>query len=176
MLTDKIDLTITALKKEELPELVEMARKAFIEAFTEGNKPENVKTYLDEAFTYSQITKEFEEPASHFYVAKLEGTIIGYTKLNEVPAQTDIHDPESLEIARLYVLEEYLGKGIGKKLLDFGIKFAKEKGKKYLWLGVWEHNARAIRFYEKNGLRIFDSHPFPFGDEIQTDYLMRIDF
>ncbi|HCX76210.1 MAG TPA: hypothetical protein DHU93_13305, partial [Algoriphagus sp.] len=72
MPTDKIDLKITALKKEELPELVDMARKAFIEAFTEGNKPENVSSYLDEAFAYSQIAKEFEEPASHFYVAKLE--------------------------------------------------------------------------------------------------------
>ena len=92
-----------------------------------------------------------------------------------MPAQTDVHDPDSLEIARLYVLEEYLGSGLGKKLLDTAVDFAKQHQKKYLWLGVWEHNARAIRFYEKNGLRIFGSHPFPFGDEIQTDYLMRLD-
>ncbi|GMQ30562.1 GNAT family N-acetyltransferase [Algoriphagus confluentis] len=160
----------------DLADLLHMARTAFLQAFTAGNKPENVEAYLAEAFTLNQFEKELANPASTFFVAELEGEIIGYTKVNQVPAQTDIHDPESLEIARLYVLEEHLGSGFGKRLLDTAIDFAKQNQKKYLWLGVWEHNPRAIRFYEKNGLRIFGSHPFPFGDEIQTDYLMRIDF
>ncbi len=159
----------------DLADLLHMARTAFLQAFTARNKPENVKAYLDEAFTLAQFEKELAHPASTFFVAELEGEIIGYTKVNQVPAQTDVHDSDSLEIARLYVLEEYLGSGLGKKLLDTAIDFAKQHQKKYLWLGVWEHNARAIRFYEKNGLRIFGSHPFPFGDEIQTDYLMRLD-
>lgn len=161
---------------KDLVDLLHVARTAFLQAFTAGNKPENVEAYLQEAFTLEQFEKELNEPASIFFVAEIEGEIIGYTKVNQVPAQTDIHDPDSLEIARLYVLEEHLGSGLGKRLLDTACKFAKQNQKKYLWLGVWEMNARAIRFYEKNGLRIFGSHPFPFGDEIQTDYLMRIDF
>lgn len=161
---------------EDLGDLLHVARTAFLQAFTAGNKPENVEAYLLEAFTLEQFEKELNEPASTFFVAEKEGEIIGYTKVNQVPAQTDIHDPESLEIARLYVLEEHLGSGLGKKLLETAIDFAKQNQKKYLWLGVWERNARAIRFYEKNGLRIFGSHPFPFGDEIQTDFLMRMDF
>jgi ribosomal protein S18 acetylase RimI-like enzyme len=161
---------------KDLGDLLHMARTAFLQAFTAGNKPENVSAYLDEAFTLEQFEKELAHPASTFFVAELEGELIGYTKVNLVPAQTDVHDPESLEIARLYVLEDHLGSGLGKKLLDTAIDFAKQNQKKYLWLGVWEMNVRAIRFYEKNGLRIFGSHPFPFGDEVQTDYLMRIDF
>ena len=160
----------------DLADLLHMARTAFLQAFTAGNKPENITAYLNEAFTLAQFEKELQNRASIFFVAELEGEIIAYTKVNQVPAQTDIHDPESLEIARLYVLEEHLGSGLGKKLLDTAIEFAKQNKKKYLWLGVWEHNARAIRFYEKNGLRIFGSHPFPFGDEVQTDFLMRLDF
>ncbi|GMQ24890.1 GNAT family N-acetyltransferase [Algoriphagus sp. oki45] len=160
----------------DLADLLHMARTAFLQAFTAGNKPENVEAYLAEAFTLNQFEKELANPASTFFVAEYKGEIIGYTKVNQVPAQADIHDPESLEIARLYVLEEHLGSGLGKRLLDTAIDFAKQNRKKYLWLGVWEHNPRAIRFYEKNGLRIFGSHPFPFGDEIQTDYLMRIDW
>lgn len=169
-------ILIRKAKETDLENLLPMARTAFTQAFTAGNKPENVKAYLEEAFILTQFEKELAHPASTFFVAELEGEIIGYTKVNQVPAQTDIHDPDSLEIARLYVLEEHLGSGCGKKLLDTAIDFAKQNQKKYLWLGVWEHNPRAIRFYEKNGLRIFGSHPFPFGDEIQTDYLMRIDF
>lgn len=160
----------------DLADLLHMARTAFLQAFTAGNKPENVTAYLAEAFTLEQFGKELQNPDSVFFIAEQEEEIIAYTKVNFAPAQTDIHDPESLEIARLYVLEEHLGSGLGKTLLDTAIDFAKKNEKKYLWLGVWEHNARAIRFYEKNGLRKFESHPFPFGDEVQTDYLMRIDF
>jgi diamine N-acetyltransferase len=80
-----------------------------------------------------------------------------------------------VEVARLYTLEKVWGTGLGQLLLDAAIDFGRQEGKTWLWLGVWEHNARAIRFYEKNGLRIFGSHPFPFGDEIQNDWLMRVE-
>lgn len=167
--------TIRKATSNDLGDLLHMARTGFLQAFTAGNKPENVTAYLNEAFTLGQFEREMANPASTFLVAEWEGEIIGYAKVSGVPAQTDLQDPESLEIARLYVLEDYLGLGVGKILLDASIGFAKQNHKKYLWLGVWEKNGRAIRFYEKNGFRIFGSHPFPFGDEVQTDYLMRID-
>lgn len=166
---------IRTATQDDLGDLLHVARTAFLQAFTAGNKPENVSAYLEEAFTLEQFGKELSEPASTFFVADLEGELIGYLKVNLVPAQTDIQDPKSLEVSRLYVLEDFLGLGLGKMLLDVAIDFGKQNQKEYLWLGVWEKNARAIRFYEKNGLRTFGSHPFPFGDEVQTDYLMRID-
>ncbi|OOG68607.1 GNAT family N-acetyltransferase [Algoriphagus sp. A40] len=168
--------TIRKATSDDLGDLLHVARTSFLQAFTAGNKPENVSAYLEEAFNFEQFGKELANPASTFFLAELDGELIGYVKVNVVPAQTDVHDPESLEISRLYVLEDFLGLGVGKLLLDYALDFAKQIQKKYLWLGVWEKNARAIRFYEKNGLRIFGSHPFQFGDEEQTDYLMRIDF
>ena len=159
----------------DLPELLALARTSFLQAFTAGNKPENVKAYLADAFTEHKLTKEMQETASTFIVASLAGKLLGYTKLNLAAAQADVQDPSSVEVARLYTLEEAWGTGLGQLLLDAAIAFAKQEGKTWLWLGVWEHNARAIRFYEKNGLRIFGSHPFPFGDEIQNDWLMRVD-
>ncbi len=159
----------------DLPELLALARTSFLQAFTAGNKPENVQAYLAEAFTEDKLTKEMQEPASTFILANLGGKLVGYTKLNLAAAQADVQDPTSVEVARLYTLEEVWGKGMGQLLLDAGINFARQEGKTWLWLGVWEHNARAIRFYEKNGLRIFGSHPFPFGDEIQNDWLMRVE-
>ncbi|WPR73848.1 GNAT family N-acetyltransferase [Algoriphagus sp. NG3] len=160
----------------DLSTLVAMARLSFIQAFTDGNKIENVNAYLEEAFTEEQFAEEMENPASVFFLLEVEGDLAGYTKVNFVPAQTDLHDNSSLEVARLYLLEEFIGRGLGKVLLTHAINFAKLNRKKYLWLGVWEKNRRAIKFYEKHGLSVFSSHPFPFGDEIQTDFLMRIDF
>ena len=42
-----------------------------------------------------------------------------------------------------------------------------------MWLGVWEHNPRAQRFYEKNGFRIVGRHTFQLGYDPQTDLLMQ---
>jgi len=157
----------------DLASLLDLAQTSFVQAFTEGNKPENVQAYLSQAFTPAQLEKEWRNPASTFLLASLEGKLVGYTKVNLAAAQTDVQDPESLEVARLYTLEEVWGRGVGQFLLDAALDFAKEKGKTFVWLGVWEHNARGIRFYEKNGFKTFGSHPFPFGDEIQNDWLMR---
>lgn len=157
----------------DMPELLDVARKAFLQAFTLKNKLENVNAYLEEAFTLDQFETEFQNSASTFFKLVKGKEIIGYTKVNLCPAQTDVHDPESLEIARLYLLDEFTGLGLGKKLLERAVDFAKENDKKYTWLGVWEHNLGAIEFYKRNGFEKFSSHPFPFGDEIQTDWLMR---
>jgi ribosomal protein S18 acetylase RimI-like enzyme len=159
----------------DLAPLLGLAQTSFVQAFTEGNKPENVQAYLSQAFTSLQLEKEWRNPASTFLLASLEGKLVGYTKVNLAAAQTDVQDPESLEVARLYTLEEVWGRGAGQFLLDAALDFAKEKGMSYVWLGVWEQNARAIRFYEKNGFKTFGSHPFPFGDEIQNDWLMRVE-
>ena len=169
-------IAIRKATKNDLRDLLHVARTAFLQAFTVGNEPQNVSAYLDQAFTVEQFGKEMANPASSFFLAELSGELVGYVKVNEAQAQTDLRDPRSLEIARLYVLEDYLGLGVGKVLLDYSIDLAKRSQKKYLWLGVWERNARAIRFYEKNGLRVFGGHPFQFGEEIQSDYLMRVDF
>ncbi len=168
-------LSLREAEFADLAPLVDVAQTSFVQAFSEGNKPENVQAYLSQAFTPFQLEKEWRNPASTFLLASLEGKLVGYTKVNLAAAQTDIQDPESLEVARLYTLEEVWGKGVGQYLLDAALNFAKEKGKTYVWLGVWEHNARAIRFYEKNGFKTFGSHPFPFGDEIQNDWLMRVE-
>lgn len=168
-------LSLRVAEFADLATLLDLAQTSFEQAFTEGNKPENVQAYLSEAFTPVQLENEWRNPDSTFLLASLEGKLVGYTKVNLAAAQTDVQDPESLEVARLYTLEEVWGKGVGQYLLDAALEFAKEKGKTFVWLGVWEHNARAISFYEKNRFRAFGSHPFPFGDEIQTDWLMRVE-
>ena len=72
------------------------------------------------------------------------------------------------------MLKEFHGKKVGQFLYDKAIELAKEKNVDYVWLGVWEKNQRAIRFYEKNGFVIFDKHIFKLGNDAQTDILMKL--
>src|SRR5690606_35449058 len=110
---------------------------------------------------------------SSFYFAELNGGAIGYLKLNTRQAQTEPQDSEALEIERIYVLQAYRGRKIGQMLYEKAIQVAQQENVPYIWLGVWEHNLPAIRFYQKNGFTEFDKHVFRLGDAEQTDIMMR---
>ena len=97
---------------------------------------------------------------------------MGYIKLNEAPAQTDIRDADSLELERIYVSENAQGVGLGSYMMERALETAQRKGKKYIWLGVWEKNTKAVSFYRKHGFYEIGAHPFLLGDDVQTDILM----
>ena len=88
-------------------------------------------------------------------------------------AQTELKDEISLEIERIYVKKAHQGKKVGQVLFERALETARLQNKTYLWLGVWEENLKAIRFYEKNGFVAFDKHIFKFGEDEQTDIMMK---
>lgn len=98
---------------------------------------------------------------------------LGYMKINFGASQSDLQDFEALELERIYVDSNQLGKGIGQLLLDKAIEIARKAGLIYIWLGVWEHNLKARRFYTKNGFVQFDQHIFTLGNDDQTDLLLK---
>jgi ribosomal protein S18 acetylase RimI-like enzyme len=49
---------------------------------------------------------------------------------------------------------------------------ARTLGGTRLWLGVWEHNLRAIGFYRKRGFVQCGAQPFLLGTDLQTDWIM----
>lgn len=150
-----------------------LSQETFYYFFGPLNDKANMDSYASTAFTPAKIEAELNDPNSQFYFALLDGKLTGYIKLNYGPAQTEFQDDHSLEVERIYVLAEYHSKKIGHQLLNFAIQTAVDKGFQHIWLGVWEHNHKAISFYEKHGFEKFGSHPFMLGDDKQTDLLMK---
>jgi len=167
-------IEISLTKPSEINALQKISKETFIEAFSNQNSEENMKKYLEENLSINQLTNEFMNSESLFYFAKMDDKIIGYLKVNFGKTQTDFKEDDSIEIERVYVLSEFHGKNVGKKLLDKAIEISREKNAKSVWLGVWEKNYKAIRFYQKNGFLEFGKHPFILGDDIQTDILMKL--
>ena len=112
-------------------------------------------------------------PDSEFFIAWEVEAPVGYLKINTGQAQTEPQGDTALEIERIYVLKAYHGKKVGQLLYEQALDMAQQQNKSLIWLGVWEENPRAIRFYEKNGFIAFDKHIFKFGDDQQTDILMK---
>ncbi len=151
-----------------------LGKQTFAETFTETNTAENMNAYLEESFNTKQLTKELSDRNSIFFIAYDKGKGIGYLKVNSGEAQLELKAQNSLEIQRIYVLKEYLGKAVGQLLFEKALTIAREKKIDFIWLGVWEKNPRAISFYKKNGFVEFDKHSFQLGDDLQTDILMKL--
>ena len=141
--------------------------------FKPYNKVENYDSYVNEAFSTEQLSREIQNPDSLFYFIKLENKVIGYFKLNKGKAQQEDFGEDSVELQRLYLEKEYRGRGYGDLMLEKSLEQAKEWKKKFVWLGVWDRNPRAVQFYQENGFEIFSAHNFPFGDELQRDLLLK---
>ena len=155
--------TITQATIKDILELQRLGKQTFIETFSEHNSKEDMDQYLESSFNIETLKNQFENQNK-----------IGYLKINLGPAQTELKDPYSLEIERIYVLKSYFGKKVGQLLYEKAASIAKELKLKYIWLGVWEKNERALQFYKKNGFVEFDQHQFVLGEDVQNDILMKL--
>lgn len=167
-------ITILQADVSHAPLLTSISLQSFNEAFEKDNNPADFKTYTDEAFSEEQITKDILEPGSIFYLAYCNGEAVGYARLrNSTEVNDQFPGKKLIELHRLYSLGKYIGRGIGKTLMNHCLAVAKQKGFDVIWLGVWEHNDHAQGFYKSFGFEKFSSHVFMVGNDPQTDYLLK---
>ncbi|WP_433902550.1 GNAT family N-acetyltransferase [Sphingobacterium puteale] len=167
------NIKILKVKMTDIDLLQSISQQTFIEAFSEANTAENMTKYMAEKFSNETLLAELSNRGSEFYFAQLGNRVIGYLKINSEQAQTELQDEHALEIERIYVLQEFHGKKVGQLLYEKALDIARLKNVRFIWLGVWEENHRAISFYQKNGFVAFDKHIFKLGDDEQTDILMK---
>ncbi|GAB3829448.1 GNAT family N-acetyltransferase [Hymenobacter jeollabukensis] len=166
-------LIIRVATVQDVAELQRIGRQTFAETFAASNSEQNMQNYLTEGFALDKLMVELQNPDSAFYFAELAGTVVGYLKVNTGPAQTEAQAAPALEIERIYVLRANQGQQVGQALYEQALTLAAQARAEYVWLGVWEENPRAIRFYQKNGFVEFGQHVFTVGDDAQTDILMK---
>ena len=155
--------------------LTDLAYTTFWDAFAHHpkNAPDDLNHYMRQAFNVEQTTKELGDEDSLFLIAEIEGEPAGYAKIITGNSEEGITATSPIELNRLYAHQQFLGKGIGQALMDACLDHARVEGHDVMWLGVWEYNPRAQRFYEKNGFQVVGSHTFQLGEDPQTDLLMQ---
>jgi ribosomal protein S18 acetylase RimI-like enzyme len=166
-------IEIHKVAENQLLELQRISRQTFYEAFSAVNTEDDMAMYLEHSLSIEKLAAELSNENTEFYFAQLNEQIIGYLKFNVGEAQTDLQDEQALEIERIYLLINYAGMGVGQLLMEKAYQVAQIKKVKYIWLGVWEHNTRAIQFYKRNGFSEFGSHMFKLGNDDQRDILMK---
>lgn len=169
------DIKIRPATLDDAKALTDLAYTTFWDAFAHHpkNAPDDLNHYMRQAFSLEQTTKELGEENSVFLIAELDGEPAGYAKIITHNTEEGITAERPIELNRLYSHQQFLGKGIGQALMDACFERARNHGHDVMWLGVWEYNPRAQRFYEKNGFRVVGSHVFQLGEDPQTDLLMQ---
>ncbi len=169
------DINIRQATVDDTKVLTDLAYTTFWDAFAHHpkNAPDDLNHYMRQAFSVEQITAELADEKGIFLIAELDGKAAGYAKLVIDNIEPGIAAERPVELSRLYSHQEYLGKGVGQMLMDACFDRARQAGRDVMWLGVWEYNPRAQRFYEKNGFRLVGKHVFHLGEDAQTDLLMQ---
>lgn len=167
-------LTIRYATPKDAEMIADFSRQTFYEAFASQNSKENMEKFMNEQFSRKELIKETKSPGNIFLVAiDHNNDIAGYVRLRENNNPPDLGNIKAIEIARIYAATKFIGKGVGRLLMQKSIDIAKQKNINTLWLGVWEHNQRAIAFYQQWGFEKFGNHVFMLGDDAQTDWLMK---
>jgi len=155
--------------------LAALMADTFTETYAPDNDPDQIAAHVANAFDPATVAERLADPRRSTLWLLDAGAPVGYLMLNTGAAQTVDGLADGLEVEQVYVRSSHHGQGLGALLLDRAVQTARELGLGFVWLGVWEHNERAIAVYEHLGFRAFDEHVFVLNTEEQRDLLLRRD-
>jgi ribosomal protein S18 acetylase RimI-like enzyme len=150
-----------------------ISERTFRDTYAVFNTPENMDNYVRTYFNVEQVITELADPLNTFVLALEQEEVIGFAKLCTGKIPEELTGKRSIEIERIYVDRQFHGKNTGPLLMQFILDLATQQRFEVVWLGVWENNPKAFRFYEKWGFMRFGEQIFQLGDDAQTDWLLR---
>ena len=152
--------------------LSQLSERTFIDSFGHTCSEFDMSDFVARYFSEDRILEELSDQEDHYYLAFIDDFPVGYMRLKEgyeeYPA---IQKYKAIELKRIYILKEYQSQKVGAALLQYAFQLGVSSGYEAIWLGVWEHNLRAIAFYKKYGFEDTDfTHSFFIGETGSTDH------
>lgn len=166
---------IAPISPDQLDILVQLERQTFTETFNGVYTPEDLAAFLNNKKSREALAVEMAAADARFFIIWYEQQPAGFLKLN-LYKQPDSDGPlpaPAMEVEKIYVLQQFQGLRLGKLLIEHSMQIARDNQITTIWLGVWEHNQKAIRFYQQQGFEKFGEHIFRIGNQADTDWLMK---
>ncbi|MEJ3405542.1 GNAT family N-acetyltransferase [Rathayibacter sp. YIM 133350] len=157
--------------------LAELAEATFALACPPGTTPDAVSAFLAANLSGEHFARYLAEPHRTIVVAEHGGAAVGYSMLvfgepYDADAAAAIRIRPTVELSKFYTRAQAHGSGIAALLMSATLDAARERDAVGIWLGVNEQNARAIRFYEKNGFQRVGAKRFLVGERLENDFVM----
>ena len=158
----------------DAPSLAILAERAFRDAFGARNSPANIDLHCSRVFGPDIQLREIGERGLVTTLADEGGRLVGFSQLRIGQASPAVKAKRPAELNRIYVAADAHGRGIGRALMKQARADAGRAGCDRLWLGVWEHNPKALAFYRQLGFEIVGTQAFMLGEERQRDLVMAL--
>ncbi len=170
-----MNMKIRQANLEDAKVLAEIGWQSFDQAFANNQKnhPDDMRIYMNQAFSPETLEEDLQDEKTIYLAAEFGGELVGYAKIQFDAREDCVSGEKVLELCRLYALDKFIGKGVGKSLMLEIFKIAGEKNYDTIWLGVWEFNFRAQEFYRKFGFDKCGEHIFQLGSDPQIDWIMQ---
>jgi len=171
---NKVPVTIRRATAADNELLAAIGARAFADTFGPDNTPEDMAAYLAGAFSPAKQAAELADPGGLFLIAESGGQTAGFAHLHQGPPPGAALGQRPMEIARIYALAEFIGRGVGAALMTACLAEAERRGCDVVWLGVWERNLRARDFYARWGFVETGTQRFQLGSDLQRDIVMQL--
>jgi ribosomal protein S18 acetylase RimI-like enzyme len=166
-------ITLRRATVDDAAALSMLGARLFEQTFGPNNTASNMQDYLVHAFTPEKQTSELEHPDRAVWLAMDDtGELVGYASLLVGSVIEGVQASKPAEVERIYADRSMHGSGLGSQLMEACVEHAMRSGCDVLWLAVWEHNPRAIAFYERRGFARVGAKTFRLGADLQRDYVM----
>ncbi|MBX7228256.1 MAG: GNAT family N-acetyltransferase [Burkholderiaceae bacterium] len=145
-----LNLTIRTGQLQDARQLAVLLTQVWLHTYANNGITEDIAGYVLSEFTPEKCLIWFNDVATQMFVAQQEEALVGVAILRcgvSCPAQKGL----MTELQMLYVQEHFIGKGIGKRLLQAAENKAQSLANAGLWLTVKANNLRAIEFYAHQG-------------------------
>jgi len=143
--------------KDKLNELGKIAYGQFKNELTEENW-EKMNNYLSSVNSYSDLLEQ-----SKCFICENTDEIVGMAYLVSKGNPTDIFHKDWCYIRMVGVDPKFSGKGIGKKLTQMCIDYAKENDEQFIALHTSEFMNSARHIYEKIGFKAIKELDLRYG-------------
>ena len=157
---------------EDAATLADLGSRTFRETFEPLYEPADFEAFLAEAYGPAIQRSELADPSRPALLLELDGAPAGFAQLRLDHRESCIPGARPAELQRIYLLQAAQGGGRGAALMAACESLARERGADVLWLGVWEHNAKALAFYARQGFREVGEHGFAIGNRVDRDLLL----
>lgn len=156
--------------------LADLAEKSFRATFGAENSDSDMNLYCQQTFGESLQRRELLDRDTVTLLCFHEGVVAGYAQLCWKEGPSCLSTTKSMgEIRRIYVLEDFHGRGVAQALMRASIEEMEKRDTDIVWLGVWENNPRAMAFYQKLNFEVIGEHEFLLGNDLQRDIIMARD-
>jgi len=160
--------------------LHELAAATFPLACPPDTLPASIESFIATNLSVDSFTAYLSDPARLLFVGEVDGVASGYTMVvfgepGDADVAASVTARPTAELSKCYALPSTHGTGLAAALVTASVQAARDRGARSVWLGVNQQNARANRFYEKQGFVQVGTKRFLVGERYEDDFVRALE-